>query len=80
MIERARYYAKRLANKLHGVESDAERDSIIYATMDEIEEYTGTKFSIISDFTFDMLTGNCEPKSSEYSLDEMGYKVIQYII
>ena len=80
LIERARYYAKRLANKLSGVESEAERDSIIYATMDEIEEYVGTKFSIIQDFAFDMLTGDCELKTFECNLDEMGYKVIQCIV
>ena len=57
-----------------------ERDKIIDNAIDEIENDTKTKFSIISDFMFDMLTGNCEPKSSEYSLDEMGYKVIQHII
>lgn len=80
LIERARYYAKRLANKLSGVESEAERDSIIYATMDEIEEYVGTKFSIIQDFAFDMLTGDCELKTFDCNLDEMGYKVIQCIV
>lgn len=80
LIERARYYAKRLANKLSGVESDAERGSIIHATMDEIEEYTGTKFSIIQDFAFDMLTEDCELKTFECNLDEMGYKVIQCIV
>ncbi len=80
LIERARYYAKRLVNKLHGVESDAERSSIIHAIMDEIEEYTGTKFSIIQDFTFDMLTGDCKLKSFECNLDEMGYKIVQCIV
>lgn len=80
LIERSKYYAKRLVNNLCGITDEKERDKIIYNAIDEIENDTKTKFSIISDFTFDMLTGNCEPKSSEYSLDEMGYKVIQYII
>lgn len=59
---------------------EKERDKIIYNAIDEIENDTKTKFSIIFDFTFDMLTSECELKSSEYSLDEMGYKVIQHII
>lgn len=80
LIERSKYYAKRLVNNLCGITDEKERDKIIDNAIDEIENDTETKFSIISDFTFDMLTGNCEPKSSEYSLDEMGYKVIQHII
>lgn len=79
LIERARYYAKRLANKLSGIVDENERGKIIDATMDEIEEYTGTKFSIIQDFAFDMLTGNCKLKAFECNLDEMGYNVIQCI-
>ena len=58
---------------------DEDRNPMIFDTKESADD-TKTKFSIISDFTFDMLTGNCEPKSSEYSLDEMGYKVIQHII
>ena len=80
LIERAKYYARRLANNFYGITEEKERDKIIDKAIDEIEEYTGTKFSIISDFTFDMLTGNCELKSSECNLDEMGYKVVQSIV
>lgn len=80
LIERSKYYAKRLVNNLCGIIDEKERDKIIDNAIDEIENDTKTKFSIISDFTFDMLTGNCEPKSSEYNLDEMGYRIIQYII
>lgn len=80
LIERSRYYAKRLANKLSIVQNDTEIKSIVHETMDEIEKYTGTKFSIIQDFVFDMLTGGYKLKTSEYNLDEMGYKVIQCIL
>lgn len=80
LIERSKYYAKQLVNNLCGITDEKERDKIIDNAIDEIENDTKTKFSIILDFTFDMLTGNCEPKSSEYNLDKMGYKVVQYII
>lgn len=80
LIREARNYAKRLSNNLCGITDEKERDKIIDSVINEIEEYTKTKFTIIIDFMFDMLTSNCEPKSSEFNLDEMGYKVIQYII
>lgn len=80
LIERSKYYAKRLVNNLCGITDEKERDKIIDNAIDEIENDTKTKFSIISDFTFDMLTGNCEPKSSEYNLDKMGYEIVQCII
>lgn len=80
LIERSKYCAKRLVNNLCGITDEKERDKIIDNAIDEIENDTKTKFSIISDFTFDMLTGNCEPKSSECNLDKMGYKIVQCII
>lgn len=80
LIERARYYAKRLVNNLHGVEDQEERGRILDEVLDEIVQYTGTNFSVIDSFTFDMLTGKFELKSSECSLDEWGYRVIQCII
>lgn len=80
LVDKARYYAKRLANKISGIEDKTEREKIIDATIDEIEEETGTKFGIIMDFTFDMLTGDCQLKNFECNLDEMGYKVVQYIV
>lgn len=80
LIERSKYYAKRLVNNLCGITDEKERDKIIYNAIDEIENDTKTKFSIIFDFTFDMLTSECELKSPEYNLDKMGYEVVQYII
>lgn len=80
LIERAKYYAKRLTNKLVNVSEEEERDRIIDETIREIDEYVGTKSSILSDFTFDMLTGDCKLKSFECNLDEMGYKIVQCII
>lgn len=80
LIERAKYYAKRLANKLVNVSEEEERNRIIDETIREIDEYAGTKFSILSDFAFDMLTGDCKFKSPECNLDEMGYKIVQCII
>lgn len=80
LVDKARYYAKRLANKISGIEDKTEREKIIYAAIDEIEEETGTKFGIIMDFTFDMLTGDCQLKNFECNLDEMGYKVVQCIV
>lgn len=80
LIERARYYAKQLANKISGVDDEEERGKIIDTIIDEIEENTNTKFSIIQDFAFDMLTGDCQLKNSECNLDEMGYKIVQCIV
>lgn len=80
LIEKAKYYAKRLANKLVNVSEEEERDRIIDETIREIDEYAGTKSSILSDFAFDMLTGDCKLKSFECNLDEMGYKIVQCII
>lgn len=80
LIERARYYAKRLENKLVNMTEEKEKDKIIDEIINEIEGYTGTKFSILSDFVFDMLTGDCKLKSFECNLDNMGYKIVQCII
>lgn len=80
LIERSKYYAKRLVNNLCGITDEKERDKIIDNAIDEIENDTKTKFSIISDFTFDMLTGDCKLKSFECNLDKMGYEIVQCII
>lgn len=80
LTERAKYYAKRLANNLVNVSEKAERDRLIDETISEIDEYAGTKFSILSDFAFDMLTDDCKLKSFECNLDKMGYKIVQCVI
>lgn len=80
LIEIAKYYAKRLANKLANVSEEEERNRIIDEAIREIDEYAGTKFSILSDFAFDMLTGDCKLKSFECNLDKIGYKIVQCII
>lgn len=80
LVDKARYYAKQLANNISGVEDKTERERIIDAAIDEIEKETGTKFGIIMDFTLDMLTGDCKLKSFECNLDEMGYKIVQCIV
>ena len=83
LIDRARYYAKRLVNNVSDVKDETERDKIAHATIDEIEEYTGTKFSVLMDFVFDMLTDdsdNLKIKNEGCNLDEIGYRIIQYIV
>lgn len=80
LVDKARYYAKRLANNISGIEDKTEQERIIDVAIDEIEEETGTKFGIIMDFTFDMLTGDYKLKSFECNLDEMGYKIVQCIV
>lgn len=80
LIERAKYYAKRLANKLVNVSEEEERNRIIDDIINEIDEYTGTKFSALLDFTFDMLTGDLKLKSFECNLDNMDYKIVQCVI
>lgn len=76
LLEKARYYAKRCASGTN----ENERLNILDGVLDEIEEYTGTKCSIIEGFFFDMLTEDGKPKTPEYNLDEMGYKVVQCIV
>lgn len=78
MLEKAAYYAKRLANRYHEAEEDKKGD-VIDQTIKDINEFTGTKFSVLIDFVFDMLTGDCVLKSFECTLDEYGYKIIQCI-
>lgn len=80
LVARSKYYAKRIATKLSGVEDDERRREIFFSVLDEIEEYTGSKKSIIQDFTLDMLTGNFELKTFECNLDELSYRVIQCIV
>lgn len=80
LIERARYYARRISTKLSNVEDKEEREKIIYSEMDNIEEYAGTKHSVIQDFVFDMLTEDGTLKTFECDLDKMDYKIIQYVV
>ena len=69
-----------MANKLVNVSDEEERNRIIDGIIREIDEYAETKFSILSDFAFDMLTNDCKLKSSECNLDKMGYEIVQCII
>ncbi len=80
LLERAAYYAKRLANDYQNVKEKEEKNSAIDQTIKDIEDFTGSRFSVLSDFVFDMLTENCEFKSDECVLDEYGYKIIQCIV
>lgn len=80
LVARSKYYAKRIATKLSGVEDDERRREIFFSVLNEIEEYTGSKRSIILDFTLDMLTVNDELKTFECNLDEMSYRIIQCIV
>lgn len=79
LLEKAAYYTKRLANNYQNAKEKEEKDSAIEQIIKDIEEFTGSRFSVLSDFVFDMLTGDCGLKSDECVLDEYGYKVIQCI-
>lgn len=79
LIERAAYYAKRLANAYQNAKEKEEKNNVIDQTIKDIEAFTGSRFSVLSDFVFDMLTGDCELKSYDCVLDEYGYKIIQCI-
>lgn len=79
LIEKSRYYAKQLADNVYNVTEEKEMDNVIDRIFDEIEKDTGTKFSIISDFVYDMLDGDYKLKSQECNLDKMGYRVVQCI-
>lgn len=79
LLERAAYYAKKTANGIQAATEKTEIENIIGNTMDEIDKLSGTKFSVLSDFVFDMLTGDGKLKSGECTLDGMGYKIIQCI-
>lgn len=92
LIERAKYYAERLVNNLANVSEQEERNRIIAETIKEINEYAQTKFSVLLDFTFDMidskakrnifssLTAEDKLKSFECHFDKMGYEIVQCII
>lgn len=80
LIEKAKYYAKRLANRIDNIEEENKRDEIIREVFNEIDEYTGSKCNVLSDFTFDMLTEDCKLKSPECNLDKRGYNIVQCII
>ena len=80
LVDKARYYTKRLADNISGIEDKTEQEKIIDTMIDEINEEAGTKFSIIMDFAFDMLTEDCKLKSFECNLDKMGYKIVQCIV
>lgn len=80
LLNKARYYAKRLANNISDIWDKDEREKIIYATFDEIEKDAGTKHTIIIDFTFDMMTDDCKIRNVDCNLDKMGYKIVQCIV
>lgn len=80
LMEMATYYAKRLTNAYQNTKGKEEKNNIIDQTIKDIEKYTGTKFSVLRDFVYDMLTEDCKLKSSECTLDEYGYKIIQCIV
>ena len=80
LLNLAKYYAKRLVNKISSVKDEKERKKIFNMIIDEIEEYTHSKWSVINDFMLDMITDDLELKSCEYNLDEMGYKIVQCIV
>lgn len=80
LIEKAKYYARQLENRLTHVEEEKERDNIVDEIINEIDRYVGTEFSILFDFTFDMLTGAFKLKSPECNLDEMGYRIVQCVV
>lgn len=79
LMERAAYYAKRLANAYQNAKEKEEKNNVIDQTIKDIEAFTGSRFSILSDFVFDMLTGECELKTYDCVLDEYGYKIVQCI-
>lgn len=70
LLEKSRCYAKQL-----DVTEEKEIDNVL----DQIEKDTKTKFSVVVDFMYDMLTGDCKLKSQECKLDQMGYRVVQCI-
>lgn len=80
LIFKAYEYSKNMVAELHDVSIQEERDAIIDKTLKAIEDYTGSKFSVLEDFLSDMLKGDCKLKSDECKLDEMGYKIVQCIV
>ena len=80
IIEKAKFYAKNIADKVSNISDDNEKDTILDNVINEIEKYSNTEFSIIKDLTFDMLTDDLQLKNSECNLDETGYKITQCIV
>lgn len=79
IITKAASYAKRIASQAKG-ENEVEEEKAIEAIFDEIDESTGTKCSLLSDFVYDMLTDYFQLKSPECSLNKWGCRIAQYAI
>lgn len=79
LLTNAKYYAKKLDRMLLDVTDLNEKLKIIRETLNEISEKYGPS-NIISDFTFDMLDDNCELISEECELNNMSYKIVQYVV
>lgn len=80
LLSKASEYAKNISSAVESAKNEYESSDAISKGISDIEEGTGTKFSVIMDFVYDMLTGDGKLKSSECTLDEWGYHIEQWVI
>lgn len=80
LLSKASEYAKNISSAVESAKNESESSDAISKGISDIEEGTGTKFSVIMDFVYDMLTGDGKLKSSECTLDEWGYHIEQWVI
>lgn len=78
-LDMAKFFARRLANEASNTDDISTLDRAILKTSLDIAKYTGTRSSIVSDFVFDMLTEDCKLKTPNCDLDNMEYKITQYM-
>ena len=73
LLKMSKQFAKKLNSKLSEEVNTGEDDEIIYSVINEIEEYTGSEWSIVTDFMEDMY-------KNDYRLKDMGYRIEQCIV
>lgn len=79
LLDMAKFFARRLANEASVTDDVSTLNRAILKTSLDIAKYTGTRSSIVSDFVFDMLTKDCKLKTPNCDLDNMEYKITQYM-
>lgn len=73
LLKMSKQFAKKLNSKLSEEVNTGEDDEIIYSVINEIEEYTGSEWSIVTDFMEDMY-------KNDYRLKDKGYRIEQCIV
>lgn len=73
LLKVSKHFAEKLNSKLSEKAETEENDEIVYSVVDEIEEYTGSEWSVVTDFMEDMY-------KNDYVLKDMWYRIEQCVI